>query len=139
MKRELSRSERVTVVSLITAVASVCGILFYRRIYINGNGLRCILYDLTGLYCPGCGMGRASLSLLHGDFIGAMKNNPFILLLILIGIYILVRLADWAITGQNHIDRYIPPKLLIGIFVVLIIYGVLRNIPCFPFTALQPQ
>lgn len=139
MKESLSRTKRITIAALSVTAASVFVAFLYYVFYIKGNGLICITYELTGFYCPGCGMGRASLCLLHGDFIGAVKNNPFIFLLILVLIYILSRLADWAITGKNHIDKHIPPKALMSILIVLMIFGVLRNIPIFPFTALTPN
>lgn len=139
MKKALSKLNRITVVSLITAVVSVCGVILYRFFYIKGTGLHCVIYELTGLYCPGCGMGRASLALLHGDFLGAVKNNPFIFLVVLIGVYFIAKMIDWAVSGKNHIDKYIPPKVLIGIFIVLMIYGVLRNLPFAPFAVLRPQ
>ena len=56
----------------------------------------------------------------------------------LIGLYVAVRSADWVITGGNHIDRRISVKFLIGVLVVIFVYGVLRNIPAFPFTLLAP-
>lgn len=139
MKKPISVPVRIAAVILITAVVSVCGALLYRFLYIKGVGLKCIFFELTGFYCPGCGMGRASLCLLRGDFFEALKNNPFIFLLILIGIYIFARLIDWAATGKNHIDKYIPPRLLMAIFIILAVYGVLRNIPFYPFTMLTPH
>lgn len=36
----------------------------------------CILREITGLPCPGCGMTRALLLLLHGDLMGAWQMHP---------------------------------------------------------------
>ena len=36
------------------------------RWLLNGGGLLCLFYETTGLYCPGCGSGRAALALLQG-------------------------------------------------------------------------
>ena len=36
---------------------------------------KCPFYMLTGLKCPGCGSQRAIHSLLHLDFIGAIRYN----------------------------------------------------------------
>jgi len=38
----------------------------------------CTLYDLTGLYCPGCGGTRALGFLLHGDIIKSFIYHPVI-------------------------------------------------------------
>ena len=34
-------------------------ILLCIRWLLNGGGLSCLFYETTGLYCPGCGSGRA--------------------------------------------------------------------------------
>lgn len=39
------------------------------------NGF-CMLRTLTGIPCPGCGMTRAVLSALHGDFGAAFAYHP---------------------------------------------------------------
>ncbi len=36
----------------------------------------CVVYQLLGIPCPGCGMTRAWLSLLRGDFSGAFHAHP---------------------------------------------------------------
>ena len=43
------------------------------------------------------------------------------------------------ITGGNHIDGKISVKLLVWILIVIFVYGVLRNIPVFPFTLLARE
>lgn len=37
----------------------------------------CVFHRVTGIQCPGCGMTRAFLCLLHGDWRGAWDLNPF--------------------------------------------------------------
>ena len=43
--------------------------------------LSCRFHDLTGLYCPGCGSGRAVAATLRGDFKEAFHWNPMVYLL----------------------------------------------------------
>lgn len=101
--------------------------------------LPCTFYLITGFYCPGCGAGRASYSILHGRFLDAFCYNPLMTLLLpLIGLYTGARALDWAVTGGNHVDRKISIKFLIGVLAGIFLYGVLRNIPVFPFTLLAP-
>ncbi len=38
---------------------------------------RCVLFHLTGLKCPGCGILRAAHCLMHGDVGRAFAFNPF--------------------------------------------------------------
>ena len=101
--------------------------------------LPCIIKLLTGLYCPGCGAGRACFSILHGKFFDAFCYNPLLVILLpFAGGYIAARGIDWAVTGGNHIDGKISIKLLLAVLIIILIYGILRNIPIFPFSLLAP-
>ena len=101
--------------------------------------LPCIIKLLTGLYCPGCGAGRACFSILHGKFFDAFCYNPLLVILLpFTGGYIAARGIDWAVTGGNHIDGKISIKLLLAVLIIILIYGILRNIPIFPFSLLAP-
>lgn len=126
---------------MVCATAVACAGALY--LYIMGPQnipLPCVFYSVTGLYCPGCGAGRACYSILHGQFLNAFCYNPLMTILLpLIGLYIAARALDWIITGGNHIDKKINVKFLTGVLVVVLIYGVLRNIPVFPFTLLAPE
>lgn len=37
----------------------------------------CLIKRVTGIPCPSCGTTRSVLSILHGDFYGALLWNPF--------------------------------------------------------------
>lgn len=101
--------------------------------------LPCFFHMFTGLYCPGCGSGRACYYLLHGQIGMAFSSNPLMVILLpLISLYVVARTADWVITGGNHVDRKISVRLLLWILAAVLVYGVLRNIPVFPFTLLAP-
>lgn len=39
---------------------------------------KCPIKLITGLQCPACGIQRAAHSLLHGDLIGALSHNWFL-------------------------------------------------------------
>ena len=74
--------------------------------------LPCLFHVITGLYCPGCGAGRASYNILHGNFLTAFCYNPvMVFLLPFLGIYFVTVAADWALTGKNHVDKKINPKI----------------------------
>lgn len=99
----------------------------------------CVLHELTGLYCPGCGAGRASYAILHGRFAEAFSFNPLMTVVLpLIVIYVAARVIDWVLTGENHIDSKINVKMLTWLLGIILVYGVIRNIPVFPFTLLAP-
>ena len=135
------RRNRKMRVALVLCAGAVCLIgavyLYFHNPY--SYPLPCIFYSITGFYCPGCGAGRACYSILHLRFADAFCYNPLMTILLpLIGIYIVARAVGWMITGGNHIDGKISVKLLVWILIVIFIYGILRNIPVFPFNLLAP-
>ena len=84
--------------------------------------LVCAWYEITGLYCPGCGAGRACRAILQFHFVEAFCYNPvFVLLLPLFGLYFAVRITDWTVTGGNHTDRKISVRLLIVILILVLV------------------
>lgn len=125
--------------ALCAGAAAAVGVLYLYHHDPYSYPLPCLFYLLTGLYCPGCGAGRACYSILHLRFADAFCYNPLMTVLLpLIGIYIVVRGLDWVITGRNHVDSKISVRLLVVILAVVLVYGAVRNIPVFPFTLLAP-
>ena len=98
----------------------------------------CIFHLLTGLNCPGCGGTRCVLALSQGQVGEALHHNP--LVFCLLPLYLV-----WA--GHNlyrGTTGRILPRLrlggtaLIGLLIVVILFGILRNLPWYPFTQLGP-
>lgn len=129
---------------LTAAVLILAAVILFIVLYIYaesrcGISIPCPIYRFTGLYCPGCGSGRAFHEFFRGHIAAAFRQNPaFMILAPAAVLYFTVRLIDYVISGRNRIDKYIPDKLLIGIFIILIIFGVLRNIPIDVFNCLRP-
>ena len=99
----------------------------------------CIVYTLTGYYCPGCGAGRACYSILHRQIYQAFRYNPLLVILLpWIGLYLILCGGQWLLTGRETISRRIPEKILWVILIVILIYGILRNIDAYPFILLAP-
>lgn len=137
MFRKSRRARVLTVLAIAAVFLAGCIYLFYHnpKIY----PVPCVIHTLTGIYCPGCGAGRACYALLHGRLYEAFAYNPFLLLLLpFLGLYLAARCVDWMITGKNHIDSKISVRLLVIILIAVLLYGVVRNIPIFPFTLLAP-
>jgi hypothetical protein len=53
------------------------GLLYFAIAACGVNLLPCPFLNVTGLPCPGCGMTRASLALLRGDWAEVWHLNPF--------------------------------------------------------------
>ncbi len=98
----------------------------------------CPLLSLTGFACSGCGLTRGFHALFHGDVLTALDFNALIPVWVLIFGYIFVAMLLVAFRGRGLPMRFVGPKALFGFLIVLILFGVLRNLPIYPFTILFP-
>jgi len=98
----------------------------------------CPIYALTGFACPGCGLTRGFHALFHGDIPTALHFNVLIPIWTLIFAGSLVSLLLYAVRGRGLSINKLSPHLLWVFMIVLLTFGVLRNIPAYPFTLLFP-
>ncbi len=132
MTTPLKRWQRVLLgLSLPVAIAMVC---VYELCI--GTGMKCWFYQYTGLYCPGCGSGRAVYALLHGQVFRAVRYN---ILLFALGVpCVLVVLHEYL--------RLVFPRLRlkpaafsrpVQLLCLALVFGfwILRNLPWFSFLA----
>lgn len=93
----------------------------------------CPFHALTGWWCPGCGMTRATHHLLHGDLIGALRYNallPFVLTLITLA------WVDWylrSVGRRSVLPRRLPSWATTAAIVTAIAFAVVRNLPAIGF------
>jgi hypothetical protein len=105
----------------------------------GGAFLPCPFHRITGLWCPGCGMTRAFHHLLHGDVGGALGLNLlFPVVVVLVGYTWFAWL--WRALGHRPLPtlQRVPNGVWTASIVIGLVYGVLRNLPMAPFTALAP-
>ena len=104
---------------------------------------RCQLHTLTGLHCPGCGTTRAAHALLNGHILQALAYNALAFLLVpVLGLSLLHALvARWRYTPGQRIGRTSRATIhgMRLLLILMIAYGVLRNLPWYPFTLLAPH
>jgi hypothetical protein len=93
----------------------------------------CAFHALTGWWCPGCGMTRATHHLLHGDIVGALRYNallPFVLTLIALAWF------DWyarTVGTRRVLAGRVPAWAPSVAIVVAVAFAVVRNMPGFGF------
>lgn len=110
-----------------------CAILFGAMVLARNDPERsrifpkCPVWQLTGLYCSGCGSTRASHHLLNGRIDQALRYNP----LAVIAIPLLVIMAA-------RPERFRRPWIAWTVLSVLIGYSILRNVDRWPFRYLAP-
>ena len=107
---------------------------------ISGKTPPCLFYELTGLYCPGCGTGRALLALLHGRLYAAFRYQPLMIICLPVLVYYIAKLYLAFLFGRDILPfPTIRNKwLAITVTSVIIAYWILRNIPVIPFSYLAP-
>jgi hypothetical protein len=100
----------------------------------------CLLHKWTGLHCPGCGMTRATYASLHGRWGDAFRLNPLLMLLLpILMVGLLLELIGWLRGRPLPWRMTIGPKTACCLIVLMLVYGVLRNIPYWPCTLLAPH
>jgi hypothetical protein len=98
----------------------------------------CPLYSITGYACPGCGLTRGFHALFHGDVLTALDFNALIPIWAIIFGYTFISLALLAIRGKGLPMWPTWPRFLWTFMIVLLVFGLIRNIPAYPFTVLFP-
>ena len=102
----------------------------------NGILPKCFFHELTGLYCPGCGVQRSFHALLNGHILTAIDYNLLFILFLPLIIYFILAFS----LGKKHPYSSFIYKSTFSFTVVIVVvsFWVLRNIPIMPFSWLAP-
>jgi hypothetical protein len=95
---------------------------------IPGHYPLCPTYALAGVYCPGCGMLRATHDLLHLDVAGAMARNPIspLVLLATAALVIAWTWSRWTGRAISWTPRPWTPYVVGGL---VLAFTLARNVP----------
>ena len=127
-------NERIlAAVGILTAAFGVFVITYFNPTT-AGFFPACPLHATTGLNCPGCGMTRGFHALFHGDILSALHFNALLPIFLLVGICLFISLVLIVIRGRSLSFNIFNPYLLWGFLIVLIVFGIVRNLPFYPFT-----
>lgn len=135
---DISNSLRIAAAGGVAALA--CGSAFVAYVDPSKNSFMpvCPLFALTGCACPGCGLTRAFHALFNGDFITAIDFNLLTPIWAVIFAYTALSLLLLTVRGRGLPMWPTNTRFMTVFGVVLISFGVLRNIPVYPFTILFP-
>ena len=93
----------------------------------------CFIYEYTRFYCPSCGITRMFKSIFKLELYKAFRYNPLIFILFFpTSIYFIYAIYRY-ITNKKPI--IISFKYIIIFVIIMIVYGVLRNISYFNYLA----
>ena len=95
----------------------------------GGAFLPCPFRAATGLWCPGCGITRATHHLFRGDLVQALRYNVFVVLIL--GA-IAVSWLGWTLSRAGRPANWaqaIPVRLQVAAITGLSAFALIRNIP----------
>lgn len=97
----------------------------------------CSIRRWTGLHCPGCGGTRSAGRLLEADLAGAFAMNAAVAVIALsaAGVLFAGLWREWR--GGTTPSRFLPVWTW-SLAVFVLVFGLVRNLPWWPFTLLVP-
>ena len=103
---------------------------------INNIKIPCMVNSIFGIYCPGCGITRMFISIVKLDFYQAFRYNPMVFLLLPFFIFYGILEVTPIIYKKDNILNNTKFKFIwIILIVIVILFGILRNIEMFNFLA----
>lgn len=131
MTAKANRSLKQQLLALGLAAAFCVIYLIFGGMF--GVYVPCIFRKITHLYCPGCGITRMLAAILTGDFYQALRYNPLICILLPLAIVYLVDYLINQARGRKSLLVRTPNWVWISMIVVLVIYGIMRNLLWFEY------
>ena len=111
------------------------GVAYYIFVRLTGWAIPCIIYLITGKYCPGCGVTRMMLAVARLDFAAAFSHNALLCIFLIPAlIYGGYRACIYVRHGETEMKRW-ETVMFIVIFAVTVAFWVLRNTARFAFLA----
>lgn len=128
MCRFVQRMSLSTKIFLVIGVVAVV-VLFFLDPSQHALMPKCVFKLLTGYSCPGCGFQRAVHAFLHGDMMGAVRFNLFLV----VGVPYLLIVAVASIIPKTErtaaFRRFAYHKCWVYLYITLFcIWWVLRNV-----------
>jgi hypothetical protein len=130
--------ERLAAAAGAAAIVSGSAAVWYFDPKASGLFPVCPLFSLTGFACPGCGLTRGFHALFHGDVLTALDHNALLPFFAFAVGLAFVSLVYYAFKGSKLPFGMLGPNALWVFFVLMIMFGVARNLPWYPFTVLFP-
>jgi len=123
-------------ISILIIAAGAILLLYFFVEPKNGILPKCFFHELTGLYCPGCGVQRSFHALLNGHILTAIDYNLLFILFLPLIIYFLLAFT-WGKKTSSSSFIY-KSSFSYSVVIVVISFWVLRNLPYTPFSWLAP-
>ncbi len=127
-----TKNKRIIVILVLIMLILLISFLYYRFYSLYRIGIPCIFHEITGLYCPGCGITRALFSLFELNIKKALQYNILIFILSpFLLYYVIISIKNWLLFKKQ--TKIITNWILYIILIITVLFGILRNISCFDF------
>ena len=123
MKRELKE---------VIIILAILLLYFILNVTISFS-VPCLFHEITGLYCPGCGITRMIIAIYKLDFYQAFRYNPLVFIMLPFIVFLVVDYIHKKIVNKKPVYQHINDKIWYAVIIIFILYGILRNI--FPILA----
>lgn len=125
----MNRIDRIMPYALPIIIILLCLLYYFVNPLSDSFSVKCIWKELTGTQCPACGVQRALHSLLHGDFIKALRYNYFFV--ISVPYTVMAILASWY--NYNHIfdklRNFVYSSKILKVYIsIYFIWWIVRNV-----------
>lgn len=125
--------QRVAAVSSteVTAAIGIGGIAIAALLPAGGiedGPVICPFRAVTGLPCPGCGLTRSWVYLMHGDIGSSLASNWFgpVLILAIVVLAVITLRARLTRKRPADLDKLVRNPIILGAFALFLTYGVAR-------------
>ena len=133
MKSQIDR-KKIRLSLVLFSLIVLVGFTYFLLIRFTGIIIPCFFFQLTGYYCPGCGVTRLFLSLFRFQLYQAFRYNPLVFCMLPFGFYIILIEFKYWLYGCK--TKSVPEFIWYILLVVTIGFGILRNLG--PFSFLGP-
>jgi hypothetical protein len=76
MKLKAFHKQYTNYIVLIFIIGGYAVFFWLNTIFSAGQTELCIFKNVTGIPCPGCGMGRGTIELFHGHLLAGLRMHP---------------------------------------------------------------
>ena len=95
---------------------------------ITGFYLPCPIHEITGYYCPGCGITRMFISIFKLDFYRAFRSNMLVFIMLPFATVLYFNKIYSSYKNKKSLYDKIDIKVWYVLLIIVLAFGVLRNI-----------
>ena len=125
---------------VIIGISVPAALFLFIFLFLKFGSPPCLFHTATGLYCPGCGAGRALDALFHLRITDALQYNLLFTLSLPLAALFLIKWYISVVSGREVMKRVKITGVGAVIYAVIIgVFLIARNLPIPPFCYLSPD